>query len=241
MKNSKNNGANAQVNASDVQVSAQMAQVKDNKSTLAGQQEEVFKTLVRNMRAQKRERATINGRLIDLASVAGDYASIVKCGEFKGAVKTSLDHIALIQTDGAGNVTGEYVIPVKFVALESRQSYADYKIEDLVCTYMGRKSAKNWSLASYAHDGGEVLTTNFADLRHEYTHEVTRMQSAVAADGTQVSVPVFTTDENGNKKVVKDSVTEVYVPVVCDTCSDRQFENAVKKAIEMMWLKLFAK
>lgn len=217
------------------------AQVADNKSALAGEQEKVFKTLVGNLHKLYKTRSTINGRLLDLASVAGDYRKIVESGEFKGMVKMQCDNLALVQTDGKGNAVGTYILPVKFVPLSAKESYSDYKIEDLVVKIMGRKSAKNWALAGYTHDGSTVATANFAELRHDYSHEVTRTQSAVAADGTQVTVPVYEQDENGNRKAVKDIVTETYVPVYCDTISPKAFEKAVAKAIENMWFQLFAK
>lgn len=235
MKKQNLESAAAQVNG------VNNAQVADNKSALAGQQEEVYKLLIKGLHNLAKFRSTINGRIIDLASVAGDYRKIIESGEFKGAIKCNLDHLTLVQTDGKGNAVGTYQVPVKFVPLSSRETYTDYKIEDLVVKYMGRKSAKNWSLAGYTHDGISVSVTDFAALRHDYTHEVTRTQSAVAADGTQVTVPVYEQDENGNRKAVKDAITEIYVPVVCDTCSPKQFEKAVKAAVESMWLKLFAK
>lgn len=233
---------NAKANASKKQVNGvNNAQVADNKSALAGEQEKVCKTLIGNLHKLYSSRTTINGRLLDLASVAGDYASIVKSGDFKGAVKSSLDHVTLVQTDGDGKAVGSILVPVKWVALSSKENYVDYKIEDLVVKYLGRKSAKNFGLMGYTHDGKDGIVTDFASLRHEYTHEVTRTQSAVAADGTQVTVPVYEQDENGNRKAVKDLVTETFVPVVCDTISPKAFEKAVRKAIESMWLVLFAK
>jgi hypothetical protein len=227
-----------QVNAAK-QVENANVQVADSKSALAGEQEKVYKTLMSGLNKLYQSRTTINGRLIDLASIAGDYTDVVKSGDFKGAVKSYCDHVTVAQTDGKGGVIGTYIIPVKFVALASREKYTDYKISDFVETYMGRKSSKNWTLVSYTHDGETVACTDFAALRHDYSHEVTRMQSAEAADGTQVMVPVFEQDENGNRKVVKDVVTETFVPIICDTISPRKFQSAVKAAIEAMWLKLF--
>ena len=243
----KNLVENAQVaeNAAMQQVRNANAQVADNKSALAGMQEDVVKHLIKGYRNLLRGRCTINGRLIDLASCAGDYRKVVASGEFKGAVKCNLDHLTLVQTDGKGNVVGTYQVPVKFVPLASRDNYNDYTIDDIVVKILERKSAKNWSLAGYTHDSESVDTADFAALRHEYTHEVTRTQSAIAADGTTVTVPVYESivDENGNtvKKVVKDAVTETYVPVYCDTCTPKAFEKAVEKAVASMWLKLFAK
>ena len=241
----KNESAKAQVNevknAQNEQVANTNAQVADNKSALAGEQEKVCKTLIGNLHKLYKSRTTINGRLLDLAECAGDYAAIVKSADFKVAVKSNLDHITLVQTDGKGNAVGTYIVPVKFVPLASRESYTDYKIEDLVVKYMGRKSAKNWSLVGYTHNGSDVITSEFSKLRHDYAHEVTRTQSAIAADGTQVTVPVYEQDENGNRKAVKDLVTETFVPIVNDTITPKAFENAVKKAIASMWLVLFAK
>lgn len=238
--NNSKSALKEQVNAAK-QVENTNAQVADNKSALAGEQEKVLKTLMSGLNKLYKGRTTINGRCIDLASVAGDYADIVKSGDFKAAIKSACDHLTLVQTDGKGAVTGTYILPVKFVPLASRESYTDYKIEDLVVKIMGRKSAKGWALAGYTHDGNSVATAIFADLRHDFAHEVTRTQSAIAADGTTVTVPVYEQDENGNRKAVKDTITETYVPVYCDTISPKQFEKAVAKAIESMWLKLFAK
>lgn len=239
MKTNKTNNANVNAN---VNANASANAQVDNASQYAGEQEKVCKTLISNLHTLYKQRSTINGRLLDLASVAGDYAYIVKSADFKAAVKSNCDHLTLVQTDNTGKVLSTFILPVKFVAIENmKRSYTDYKIEDLVVKIMGRKSAKGWALAGYTHDGIDMATAIFADLRHDYTHEVTRTQTAIAADGTTCTVPVYEQDENGNRKVVKDSVTETYVPVYCDTISPKLFEQAVAKAIESMWLKLFAK
>ena len=238
-ENKNTSASKKQINAAK-QVENTNAQVVDNKSTLAGEQENLCKDFLKNLRKLWKTRSTINGRLIDLADANPDYASILKSGDFKGAVKLSCDNLVLAQTDGKGNTIGTYVLPMRFVPLASKETYADYTIEDCVVKLMGRKSAKNWSLVGFTHDGVYTPTANFADLRHDYTHEVTRTQSAIAADGTQVTVAVYEQDENGNRKAIKDAVTETFVPVYCDTISPKAFEKAVAKAMQIMWLKLFA-
>lgn len=234
------NNKNAEKNINKVnEVKNQSNVIVDNKSELAGMQDKVFQTLRKNFRNLLQSRTTINGRLIDLASVAGDYRDIVKSKDFKAAVKSCCDHLTLVQTDKAGTIVDTFILPCKFVALSSLKEYTDYKIEDLVIKQMGRKSATNWALVGYTHDGNSVSTGIFADLRHDYTHEVVVKQQATAADGTTYEVPVYEIDENGNKKAKKVAKTEVFVPVYCDTISPKDFEKAVAKAIEITWMKLF--
>lgn len=242
MKPNKVNGAAAQVNevknAQNEQVKNTNAQVADNKSALAGEQEKVCKTLISNLHKLYKSRSTINGRLLDLAECAGDYAAIVKSGDFKSAVKSQLDHIMLVQTDGKGNAVGTFPIPVKWVALSSRESYTDYKIEDLVVKYMGRKSAKNWALVSYTHEGNDTIVSEFSQLRHEYTTDATRMIEAFDKDGKSLGLVPDRDDDN---KIIKDAFTDIFVPVVCDTVKPKVFENAVAKAVETVWFMLFSK
>lgn len=239
MATNNSKSATAQVNGVNNTNNAGIdPQVMDNKSALAGEQEKVYKTLISNLHKLYKSRSTINGRLLDLAECAGEYASIVKSNDFKGAVKSHLDHLTLVQTDGKGNAVGTYCIPVKWAALSSRESYTDYKIEDLVVKYMGRKSAKNWSLISYTHDGNDTIVSDFAQLRHEYTTEVTRMVEAFDKDGKSLGKIA---DRDDDDKIIKDTFTDIFVPVVCDTVKPKVFESAVEKAVAAMWLILFAK
>ena len=245
--------ANANVNASEMQVvNAAMqventnAQVADNKSALAGRCDELTDKLIADMKSAIKEYKTVGGRLVLAGKVAPvEMQALVKSGDFKDDVKSNLpNYIRLIKTDGNGNVVATYVQPVNYLPLaaveKGDKSYTDYTISDVMEKWVGRGSSKGWALAGYSHDGDFVACTDFAALRHDYTHEVKcKVWAKVEGSERKVLVDDIYEDENGNQQVRMQSVTETYVPRLTDIVADKVLFAAIAKALQSNWMKIF--
>ena len=249
MTRTKKNAQVEQVNeVKNVKNAAAMPQVTDSKSALAGRCDELTDKLIADMKSAIKEIKTVNGRLVLAGKCAPvEMQALVKSGDFKDDVKGNLpNHIRLIKTDGNGNIVATYVQPVNYLPLaaveKGDKSYSDYTISDVVEKWIGRGSSKGWALAGYSHDGNFVACTDFAELRHNYTHEVKcKVWAKVEGSERKVLVDDTYVDENGNEQTRMQSVTEIYVPRLTDIVADKVLFAAIAKALQSNWLKLFAK
>lgn len=184
--------------------------------------QKVYDLLMKALRSEYAEIDSLQGQrglAVKAARELGydDLAKTLNSKDCLVGLKRKFNHLCFAKIGKDGEQVEEYVVLVKYVSLAKyiashENGYADYNAQSVI-DLLGDKSLKanKFALVGYQHDGEYVATTSFAELRHEYKHEETRMVESFDKKGKSLGlVP----DKDDEGKVIKDIITETYVPVI---------------------------